>query len=171
MIYQFRALSDENDHFARDYQLMYNATLHDFHDHICADLKFDPESMASFFLSDRGWDKLREFTLQEMGDMGGDFGDMTPLTMAGVTLHEIIENNGDRLIYTFDFFGDRSLYMEMTGVYKSDEGVNYPCTILSNGHAPDQFDADATITDNDSIFDDAMDEFGEFEGDDNYDDN
>ncbi len=167
MIYQFRALSDENDHFARDYQLTHNATLHNFHDHICTDLGFDPEAMTSFFLSDRAWDKLREFTLV---DMGGDFGDEAPLTMAGVTLHEIIENNGDRLIYTFDIFGDRSLYMEMTGVYKSEEGAEYPRTILSEGSAPDQFDADAATSDDDSIFDEAMDEFGGFEGDDSYQD-
>lgn len=166
MIYQFRALSDENDRFARDYQLMYDATLRDFHNFICADLGFDPESMASFFLSDRGWEKLREFTLF---DMGGDFGDEAPLTMDGVTLHEVIEDNGDRLIYTFDIFGDRSLYMEMTGVYKSEDGAAYPRTILSEGDAPDQFDADAA-TGADSIFDEAMDEFGGFEGDDSYQD-
>ncbi len=165
MIYQFRALSDENDHFARDYQLTHDATLHDFHNHICADLGFDPEAMASFFLSDREWGKLREFTLI---DMGADFGDQAPLTMDGVTLHEVIEDNGDRLIYTFDIFGDRSLYMEMTGVYKPEEGVAYPRTILSEGSAPDQFDVGAAAAD--SIFDEAMDEFGGFEGDDGYQD-
>lgn len=166
MIYQFRALSDESDSFARDYQLMYDATLRDFHNHICADLGFDTEAMTSFFLSDRGWDKLREFTLY---DMGGEPDDQAPLPMEGVTLHAIIEDNGDRLIYTFDIFGDRSLYMEMTGVYKSEEGIEYPRTLLSEGGAPDQFDAGAAAG-NDSIFDEAMGEFGEFEGDDSYQD-
>lgn len=167
MIYQFRALSDENDHFVRDYQLMYDDTLRDFHNFICADLNFDPGSMASFFLSDRNWDKLREFTLYDMGD--GPDGQQATMTMEGATLHEVIEDNGDRLIYTFDIFGDRSLYMEMTGVYKSTSGEEYPRTLLSEGKAPGQFNAGETA-DDDSMFDEAMDEFEEFEGDDNYQD-
>lgn len=166
MIYQFRALSDENDRFVRDYQLMYNTTLRDFHAFICDDLAFDPESMASFFLSDRHWDKLREFTLFDMGD---DAGEQAPQTMDGVTLHQIMDDNGDRLIYTFDIFGDRSLFMEMTGVYKSDENTEYPYILFAEGDAPGQFDVCAPAG-SDSIFDEAMDEFGGFEGDDNYQD-
>lgn len=165
MIFQFRALSDENDKFLRDYRLMYNASLLDFHNFMCADLDFDPTAMASFFMSDRQWEKLREFTL---ADMGADETEEAPRPMESVTLQEVIGDNGDRLIYTFDFFGDRSLYLEMIGTYQAEEGREYPCTVLAEGPAPYQFDAALTAGE-DSIFDDAMSEFGGFEGDDSYD--
>lgn len=166
MIFQFRALSDENDRFLRDYQLMYNASLLDFHNHMCTDLGFDPTAMASFFLSDRQWEKLHEFTL---ADMGIEDTDEAPRAMESTTLQEVIGDNGDRLIYTFDVFGDRSLYLEMMGTYKSEEGAEYPRTVLAEGPAPLQFDARLTAGDEDSLFDDAMDEFGTFEGNELYD--
>ena len=52
---------------------------------------------------------------------------------------------------------------------KAEEGKTYPCCIFSHGAAPDQFSADLNPT-NMSIFDEAMDDFAEFEGDDYYDD-
>lgn len=163
MIFQFRVLSDEDDRFLRDYQVIYKATLLDFHDFICDDLGFDKQAMSSFYLSDGQWDKLREFTLI---DVGGETQDQGPLTMDGVTLREIIRDNGDRLIYTFDVFSDRSLYMEMIGTYKAEDGSVYPRVTLAEGDPPSQFGGGGE----DSIFDEAMDEFGGFEGDEAYDD-
>lgn len=167
MIFQFRALSDENDRFLRDYQLMYNATLKDFHDFICGDLSFDGESMASFFIADREWEKQQEFTLMDMAP--DESMPDAPRPMDRVRIDEVIGDTGDRLIYTFDAFGDRSLFMEMVGVYKAEEGTEYPHTVLAEGAAPRQFDAGA-LAGEDSLFDEAMDEFCGFEGDDSYQD-
>ena len=41
---------------------------------------------------------------------------------------------------------------------------------FENARVPDQYDPDAVPADDGSIFDEMMDEFGEFDGDDNYDD-
>lgn len=164
MIFQFRILSDENDAFVRDYRILYNATLLDLHNHICADLRFDPHAMASFFESDRQWNKLSEYTLMDMGIEEEGAAQI----MSGVALNHLISENGDRLIYTFDIFGDRSLYLEMVGAHKSEDGAEYPCTTRSNGNPPAQFDMNA-LDSNLSVFDDVMEEFADFEGDENYD--
>ena len=106
MVFRFRMLSDENDNFVRDYEVLYDTTLLEFHDFILRSLEYD-DCMASFFTADDRWNKGREFTLMDMGD-GGDEG---PVAMDRVTLGQIIHNRRDRLIYLFDLFGDRAYYL------------------------------------------------------------
>ena len=110
MVFRFRMLSDENDHFVRDYEVMYDTTLLEFHNFILDSLEYEP-CMASFFTADDRWEKQREFTLMEMGDGSGE----GPETMESIRLGQIIHNLRDRLIYLFDLFGDRAYYLELTG--------------------------------------------------------
>lgn len=111
MVFQFRMLSDENDHFVRDYEVMYDMNLLDFHRFILRSLGYEP-CMASFFTADDRWERGREFTVEDMG--GGD-SETAPLAMERVTLGQLIHNNRDRLIYLFDLFGDRAFYLELVG--------------------------------------------------------
>lgn len=67
MFFRFRMLSDENDRFVRNYEVLYDTTLLDFHRFILESLDYE-ECMASFFTADAHWNKLREFTLMDMGD-------------------------------------------------------------------------------------------------------
>lgn len=166
MIFRFRMLTDENDHFVRDYEVPYDLTLLDFHRFILSSLEYE-ECMASFFTADDRWEKLREFTLMDMGD--GSEG--APEAMEGVTLGQIIHRLRDRLIYLFDLFGDRAYYLELTGAYEADPDARYPREIYAAADAPDQYDPSKTVFDDEgSIFEEGMGEFNEFEGDDSYDD-
>ena len=159
MIFKFRMLCDENDDFLRDYEVMYNMTLLDFHDFICEDLGYDDAAISSFFTADRLWEKDREFTLLDMG-AGEDGG---PAAMSDVKVNDVIIENGDRWLYVFDMFGDRALYLEMAGAHKSEEGAAYPRVTLSQGEAPAQFDA-SRMPAGDSIVAAALDEFRGFVG-------
>ena len=103
MVFKFRMLSDENDHFVRDYEVPYDMTLLGFHEFITRSLGYE-EGMSSFFTADKQWNRLREFTLMDMGDNSED----APLPMADITLGQLIHNNRDRLIYQFDLMGDRA---------------------------------------------------------------
>lgn len=152
-------LSDENDGFVRDYEVPSGITLMDFHDFICKDLHYNSNSMASFFTSDREWNKLAEFTSVDM--------DGQTRNMAEVKLAEVIHNDHDRLIYQFDLLSDRSMYLEMINSHKGE--LAEPRTLLSEGEAPDQFEPSENIGAG-SIFDDIMSDFGEFEGGDDYSD-
>lgn len=166
MVFRFRMLSDENDNFVRDYEVLYDTTLLDFHRFILESLEYEP-CMASFFTADERWEKKREFTSVDMG-AGGEEG---PEAMENVTLGQIIHNNRDRLIYLFDLFGDRAYFLELTGTYEADAKARYPREIFAQADAPDQYDPSKTAAAGDgSIFDDAMSEFSDFEGDDSYDD-
>lgn len=167
MVFRFRMLSDENDRFVRDYEVMYDMTLLDFHHFILQTLEYDP-CMASFFTADDRWEKQREFTSEPMGEGEEEI----PETMDRVTLGQILHNRRDRLIYLFDLFGDRAYYLELTGAYEAETGASYPREIYAQAEVPDQYDPSRTHADEEegSIFDDAMGEFSDFAGDDNYDD-
>lgn len=166
MVFRFRMLSDENDRFVRDYEVLYDTSLLDFHRFILQSLEYE-ECMTSFFTADDRWEKLREFTLMEMGDTPGE----GPETMENVTLGQIIHHHRDRLIYLFDMFGDRAYYLELTGVCEADPEASYPREIYAVAEAPDQYDPSKNpVDDEESAFAEIMDEFKDFEGDDNYDD-
>lgn len=166
MVFRFRMLSDENDHFVRDYEVSYDMTLLDFHHFILSSLEYE-ECMASFFTAGDRWEKQREFTRMDMGD-GSDEG---PVAMESVTLGQIIHNNRDRLIYLFDIFGDRAYFLELTGTYEAAKGASYPREIFAQAEAPDQYDpSKSSGAEGGSAFDEIMDEFSGFEGDDSYDD-
>ena len=164
MVLQFRMLSDENDNFVRDYEVMYDMSLFDFHKFILESLGYD-DCMASFFTADVRWEKLHEFTA---GDMGGD--SESTSAMGETTLGQIIHNHRDRLIYLFDMFADRAFYIELTGAKEAEKGFEYPRVAFENAPAPDQYDPDAVSSDEGSIFEEMMGDFNDFEGDDNYDD-
>ncbi len=166
MVFRFRMLSDENDRFLRDYEVLYDMTLLEFHEFLLEALEYEP-CMASFFTADDRWEKLREFTLMDMGE-GGEDG---PEAMDQVRLGQIIHRLRDRLIYLFDLFGDRAYYLELTGAFEAEAGAHYPREVYAVAEVPDQYDPSKTVVDDDgSIFDDVMSEFEDFDGDDNYDD-
>lgn len=152
---RFRMLSDENDDFVRDYEVPYSMTLLEFNDFISADLGFDSSNVTSFFTSDGEWNRLQEYPSMDMGLDEEE-------TMADVALSEVVRDNYDRLIFEFDMLGGRSLYLELTGTAKTEKAEAR--VLLSEGAAPHQFDMAAAGEG--SVFDDIMEEFADFEGDD-----
>ncbi len=162
MIYKLRMLSDENDNFLREYEVDGSSTLFDLHNLISDDLGFERDGVVSFFASDAKWNKLVEFTLVDMGEEG-------PIPMQNVTVADVLNLPQARLIYLFDMFNDRSLYIESGGSAKPATNTVYPRVATSVAPAPNQYEPSGTESNN-SIFDEAMSEFEDFEGDDYYDD-
>lgn len=169
MIFRFRALSDENDNFVRDYELAYDMSLFEFHKFICEDLGFDADNMCSFFLSNAEWEKVQEFTLMDMGMDDEDVENGMPMAMEKTLLGQIIQAKNERLIYEFDMLLERALYIELLESFSDEDTSKYPFVALSEAPAPDQFDPSEADS-NGSIFDDVMSDFDDFGGDDSYDD-
>ncbi len=164
-IIKFRVLSDEDDNFLRDYEIPGDMTLRQMHDFVCADLGYDDRELCSFFLSDDKWGKLYEFTSVDMGFSDDKAPSATPMTMDGVTVGRLVVAPGDRLLYIFDQIEDRALFFEAIDIRSAEEGFSYPRVQLANGEAPDQYDA-ATAHHSSSIFEEAMGDYNDFEGDD-----
>ena len=166
IVFKFRMLSDENDHFVRDYEVPAEMNLVEFHNFIRDTLEYE-ETMVSFYTADDRWEKLREFTLMDMGF--GEESDGAPQPMAETRLRDIMRHINDRLVYQFDLFGNRAYYLELMDVVSAEPNLTYPREAFAHGATPDQYEA-GIAEDEGSIFDEMMGSFNDFEGDDSMDD-
>ena len=130
MVYRFVVLSDEDESFVREFEFLDTHTLLDFHNQIQDELEFDKSQMASFFMATDNWEKEEEFTLFDMGTGSS--------TMEVAVLEDIIFRKNQKLIYVFDFFNERSLFVEYTGEVKEIDGREYPSCTNSKGIPPKQ---------------------------------
>ena len=142
MIFNFRIVSDEVDNFKREIQIDADATFLDLRNAICDAVGYDKNQMCSFFLCDNNWEKEREITLE---DMGLD-ADQDVWLMEDTVLSDLIEDEGQKLLYVFDYMTDRAFFIEMKELIPGKNLKDPVCT-LSLGHAPaqivdiDEFDA------------------------------
>lgn len=161
-------LSDENDNFVRDFEIAADNTLLDLHDFIIKMLRYD-QCMASFFTADDHWERLQEYTYMDMDGGMGDGGSGMPKPMATARLCDVLHYVHDRLIYVFDPFTERAYFIEVIEAKEEQKGMTYPRLQFEHSPAPDQYDPEASEHSG-SIFEEMMGEFGEFDGDDSYDD-
>lgn len=134
MIFKLRMLSGETDGFVREYEVPESTDLLQLHDLVCGDLGYDPFNFSSFFAADSGWNKLQEYTLEDMQDC--DAG-IAALPMEGTRLCDVLASGVSRLIFVFDMLSARELFLEVADFKPEEE--NDP-------------------------FSDMMEEFADFEG-------
>lgn len=143
MIYSFRIVSDEVENFKREIQIDADASFLDLRNAICDSVGYDKGQMNSFFLCDSGWEKEKEITLEDMGTDSSE----DAYLMDECILSDYIEDEGQRLIFTFDYLTERSFFIEMKESRPGKHLKDPVCTV-SMGEAPkqtvdlDQFDAE-----------------------------
>ena len=140
MVYKFVVLSDEDESFVREFVFLVSHSLLDFHNMIQEELEFDKSQMASFYLATDNWEKEEEFTLFDMGTGSS--------TMDGATLEDVIFRKNQKLLYVFDFFNERALFIEYTGESDEIDGREYPNCANSKGIPPKQVVFGATTRKN-----------------------
>ena len=130
MVYKFVVLSDEDESFVREFEFLETHTLMDFHNLIQDELEFDKSQLASFYIATDNWEKEEEFTLFDMGTGSS--------TMEVAVLEDIIFRKNQKLLYVFDFFNERALFVEFTGEAKEVHGRELPTCTNSKGVPPKQ---------------------------------
>jgi hypothetical protein len=110
MVYRFLILSDEVDDFRREIQISSEATFLDFHRAILAATGYKDDQMCSFFICSDDWSKETEITLV---DMGATSSEVDSYVMEDTVLEELIDEELQRLLYTFDYMMERSLFIEL----------------------------------------------------------
>ena len=104
----------------------------ELHELIQKSLGFESHQLASFFISDITWRKQKEISMLDLGLNGGAY-----YAMQKTKLSDLIKSKDQKLIYTFDFFNDRSFYLELTGIVMG-KNLNEPLVTLKEGDAPVQ---------------------------------
>lgn len=133
MIFNFRIVSDEVDNFKREIKIDADATFLDLKNAICDSVGYDKNQMCSFFLCDRNWEKEKEITFE---DMGSD-SDEDVWLMEDTILSDYIEDEGQKMLFVFDYMTDRAFFIEMKELI-TGKNLKDPVCTLSLGHAPAQ---------------------------------
>ena len=134
MVFKFRLLSHEIKDFVRDIEIRSNQTFFDFHKAIQDDLNYDSSQIASFFQTNQLWEKEKEFILFDMSDVPNNL----LISMDRARLRDYIKDPKQRLIYVFDIFNERSLFIELIDTQEESKYSDYPAIVFSKGVPPQQ---------------------------------
>ena len=133
MIFKFLILSDEVDNFKREIKIDADATFLDLYDAIVKCTGFSNKEMASFFLCDDKWRKKQEITLVEMDT----YSDEDSYIMEECILSDYLEDEKQKLMFVFDYFNERALFIELSELIPG-KSLKTPVCTLSVGKAPEQ---------------------------------
>lgn len=133
-LFKLTAFSKDSEDFEMQITASENILFSDLHQGIQSALEYDPLQMASFFLSNESWTKETEIALVDMEESGEQ------LLMDEVKLSDMITENDQKLIYLYDFFSERSLFINIDSIKSTDSKV---FEIKVNGEIPIQIDIDS----------------------------
>lgn len=135
-VYKFRLLFDEVEDFVRDYEILSNQTFEDFHNIIVKTINgLNNLELASFYTTDRKWEKTQEITLIDMSD-NEDSEENRPLIMSNAILSNFIDDPHQRMIYEYDFLLLKTFYIELLKVTEENPKITYPICTHSVGELP-----------------------------------
>ena len=134
MIYRFCIVSDEIDNFKREIAIDADDSFLKLRNAILDSVGYTKDQMDSFFICDDDWSKKKEITL---ADMGSD-SDEDIWIMDETPLSDLIEDDGQKILYVFDYMTDRAFFIEMK---ESIPGKNLqdPVCQKKEGNPPAQF--------------------------------
>ncbi len=152
-------ISHEDEDFFRDFEIRDEQNFLDFHYAIQDELGYDKGQIASFFISNEEWEKKTEITLFDMTDP--DDGTSEAVTMENTPLSQYVVANKQHLLYVFDFFSERAMFLELVDVREDNTAKSFPVCIQRRGEPPQQIvldDSGAISLDDLEGFDDLGDE-------------
>lgn len=133
MVYRFKLVSDEVDNFSREIEIDSEASFLQLRNAILDSVGYSKDELDSFFLCDDEWQKEEEITLEDMDTSS----DKDSWLMETTPLYEMIEDEGQKLIFVFDYMTERSFFMEMKEAIPGRNLAEPICT-LKKGQAPKQ---------------------------------
>ncbi|MBN1819294.1 MAG: hypothetical protein JXR31_04250 [Prolixibacteraceae bacterium] len=132
MIYSYKIISPEVNNFQLNLQIDGEATFYSLHETIQKHAGYQSHQLASFFIPNQKGKKSVEISLLDPGING-----FPNYAMYRTKLSELIAPDCKQLLYTFDLFNDRSLILELTGIYM-EKNLNEPLVTLESGEVPVQ---------------------------------
>ncbi|MCQ2324010.1 MAG: plasmid pRiA4b ORF-3 family protein [Paludibacteraceae bacterium] len=166
MIYKITFSCEEGDtNFRRVFKADSESTFLDLHKAILASVQYPDDQMTSFFMCNDRWEKEQEVTLVPMAS---NF-EYDNMVMEDTRLSDLLEEQGQRLIYIFDPMFERYFFGSLKEIIPGAmDGIE---CVENTGKAPQQLqteDPNAGIVGKDGKADWETDE--NFYGDSQYDD-
>lgn len=133
MVYKFKLVSDEVSNFFREIEIDATSTFLQLRNVILDSVGYTRDELDSFFLCDDDWSRNEEITLEDMGSSS----DQDIWIMDETPLNDLIEDEGQKLMFVFDYMTERSFFMELKEIIPG-RNLKEPVCIASKGKAPAQ---------------------------------
>lgn len=131
MIYKFVIVSDESDNFKLQIAIDSTATFMQLRNVILDSAGYSKEQMDSFYICDDEWNKEKEVTCIDMDtDSDEDI-----WIMDDTQLDELIEDEGQRLKFVFDYMTERYFKVKLKEVIPG-KSLHDPCASARQAPLP-----------------------------------
>ncbi|MBR6248982.1 MAG: hypothetical protein IKQ89_08305, partial [Muribaculaceae bacterium] len=132
MIYKFVIGSEEAENFKLEIAIDSEDTFLRFRNAILEAAGYDKDQMDSFYICDEEWNKEKEVTYV---DMGTDDSDEDLWLMEDTHLDELIEDEGQRLKFVFDYVTERNFFIKLKEIVYGKK-LHDPLCQRKEGKAP-----------------------------------
>lgn len=133
MVYKFKMVSDEVANFSREIEIDASASFLELRNVILDSVDYTRDELDSFFLCDSDWTKREEITLEDMGSSS----DQDIWIMDETPINDLIEDEGQKVIFMFDYMTERSFFMELKQRIPG-RNLKEPICTVKRGKAPAQ---------------------------------
>lgn len=133
MVYKFCIVSDEVENFKLEILIDSEDTFLRLRNTILESVGYTKDQIESFFICSEDWEKEKEVTLIEMDTDS----DEDVWLMDDTPLSELIEDEGQRLVFMYDYITERCFYMEMKEII-TGKNLRDPLCQRKEGKAPKQ---------------------------------
>jgi hypothetical protein len=153
MVYKFKVLSEEDNKFYMDIEILSGQTFFDLHDLIQDELEFDRSYLASFFVANHSWKRMKEIPLIEKKDKKNKKAEKQVI-MDKAVLSDYVKDAHQKFVYIFDVINDRGFFIELIETKPESPSMYYPVCTDYFGEIPSQIGKKSIQ----KIFDDDDDE-------------
>jgi hypothetical protein len=138
-VYVFRVLAEEEESFLREIALSEDNTLLDFHVILAKSMRLDDRQLASFYLTNKQWEKQKEFTLMDMEieeyAKEREDDDTVPIdVMSNIHIGDIIEDPKQRMLYEYNFVNPALFFISLIRIEEEVDNAAFPKILQSEGN-------------------------------------
>ncbi len=133
MVFRFKLVSDEVNNFSREIEIDSESTFLQFRNAILESVGYSKDELDSFYICDDDWEREEEVTLEDMGTSS----DQDVWIMEETPVGELIEEEGQKVAFVFDYMTERSFFMELKEIIPGRHLADPLCT-LKRGTPPPQ---------------------------------
>ncbi len=172
--YRFRLMREDHAEFVRDVDVLANQTFEDLHSAFVSLFALNTNELASFYICDHKWRRMKELTLIDMqhneyhDDEDDDFerekkNKLPVFVMNQAKIKDMIDDPHQRLIYEYDFLSPVVFYIELMKIVPGNPDAAYPVCVRSEGefvrtqmqkkYAHEDFGEDLLTTEDDLLDD------------------
>lgn len=135
MLYKLAIICDEVQDFFREITIDSDQTFLQLNQAILDSCGYDDSQITSFTTCNDDWEAEQQIVREDMGTTASD---EDIYVMAETRLSELLEEEEQKLVFTFDPINDRVFYLELTEIVTGKTLEKAECS-QTRGEAPTQF--------------------------------